>query len=490
MNKCTQKILIVSIVLIIVVFFYFRNNLKIPSYMYNKSNYAPTNKGFSGIKIKDLIQSKSFYSNNRDKTITYLKKVYPSSIESLNALGDLELASFYNSLSYYYVSDNNPLPYPPQGWFFNNCIYQKSNQPLIFSDSDDSKECLNLNNFISSNMENNGPGLAFVDGRSIQRNIYFPNGLSVTNKEGIDYWNYVSGQKITWNYPKGWQDGLSDYSYIEVTHIDPIPSDGIQSPGWWWNALTGSGIFLNVGKTLAAKNKLDAVYRLLSLSPKEFLISVYQTTDINNILFNLVANCKNSKNYCNTKYTACDNICKVDKQGVLAKSGLPLENFYQELLRFQFNNNISNEEIIVKGLLAARENEDYRLNRISQSLILDETLFFLGLNLGYDTIQLIFDPNLNGFYVFEILDLRLPKKYIEDSIQRNYTFFDENNNYVPEFVDEYITNFVKNKIISIRDPLDIYNESKVFSCNISSILSNSWSNFYCDENLSKEFKYK
>ena len=171
----------------------------------------------------------------------------------------------------------------------------------------------------------------------------------------------------------------------------------------------------------------------------------------------------------------------------------PLKNFKQELLRFQFDNNIENKDLFIKGIIAAIENKDYRLNRVSQSVIFDETIFFLGLNAGFDTIQFIMDPNLNGFYVFEILDLRLPKEYNLDSLNRTYNFFDENKNYLSSFIEKSISNFIENNIISIRDPLDIYNENKVLKCNISSILktvcgNKTWDNFYCEDNLSKEFK--
>jgi hypothetical protein len=525
--NCIKKYLILIFVLSIILLIYFYVPVNYPRYMLN-SNYAPDSDGFSGVKISDLIQSPQFYSQKRESTIRYLLSVYPVGKESFEKLNDLQLGSFYNSLNYYHncsfeyndsdlsnnwdslsCKDNTPLPYPPQGWFFNFYTYQKYNIPRIFSDSNENREELKLQNFGSGrpgysfslkNKEKTGPGLFFYNPRTIQRDIWFPNGLSITKIGNEDIWQYVVNKKITWNYPKNWYGGFSDYSYTEVTHSQPIPGM-VQSLGWWWNCVTGSGIFLNVGKSLRVKNKLDAVYTLLKKMKKDFLQKFFQTDDIYDIIHTIIVKC-----LCNSTYTPCQEYCEPDYEGVLKESGLPIKNFETEIKRFQKQNNIKDyREAFIKSVNAAINNFDYRLNRISSKVLLDETIFFLGINAGYDTIQLPLDPNINGYYTFEIIDLRIPKEYLNKAKMRDYSDFiniqpnPNDNEYNQEFIQQFINKFIEEEIISVRDPLDIKNNKKVQKCKILDILqkicpynvqfNQAWYNFYCENvPISKEYK--
>ena len=93
-----------------------------------------------------------------------------------------------------------------------------------------------------------------------------------------------------------------------------------------------------------------------------------------------------------------------------------------EIIRLQKEIELNKKEAINEGINRIIKNTDYRLSRINAKLILDETLFFLGLNAGYDTIQFTMDPNNNGYYAFEIIDLRIPNQYLTDAKERNYTF--------------------------------------------------------------------
>lgn len=527
--KCIPKINILLIFLILIVFYFsYRYYCKasFPRWMYNSSNYSPTCDGFSGVKIKDLIRSAKFYKEKYEPTISYLLSVYPTAEKSLKLLKPLELASFYNSLNYYYncefqspdfsplpCKDKYPLPYPPQGWFFNYYTFQKDNIPFVFSDSDESKDYLAMKNFGSGNpslafqykndKERAGPGMFYFNARTLQRNIWFPNGLSNTFIKGKQEWNYVSGQEISWNYPKKWWKGLPSHSFIEITHTQPVP--GIpQSPGWWWNAVTGSGIFLNLGKTLSVQNKLEAVYVLLKRMNKEFLEKYFGTYDIFQIIYSRIGDCM-----CDFTYIDCQKNCEPDYLGVLKASGLPISNFKEEVIRFQNSKGISlsnqpTSKGIEASILAAINNTDYRLNRISSKILLDELVFFLGIHTEIDTIQMTTDPNINGFFVFEILDLRVPEKYLPLLKERDYSQIlnigktSDDNKYKDTFIQDSLNNFVNNRIISVRDPLDIYNENKVERCldlnNLSPVCennnySNKWYNLYCSNiPISDEYK--
>jgi hypothetical protein len=444
MSSCLKKYLILIFILCVMLLIYFYQPLNFPRYMLSSSSYAPNFDGFSGIKISDLIKTPEFYFQKREKTINYLLSIYPLGKESFQKLNDLQLASFYNSLNYYHACHVS-LPYPPQGWFFNFYTYKKYNFPRIFSDSNEEREELRLENFIS---ESNG---------IIQRDIWFPNGLSITKIGEEDVWQYVFNKKISWNYPNKWFEGIKDNNFIEVINSKPLA----QSLGWWWQCVTGSGVFLDVGKSLRVKNKLDAVYTLLKKMNKDFLKKYFGNEDIYDIIYNLIVKC-----LCNDKYTNCD--CEPDYEGVLKESGLPVKNFENELKRFQKRNNIKDyKEAFQKSIHAAINNLDYRLNRINSKISLDETIFFLGINTGYDTIQLSQDPNINGYYIYKIIDLRIPKEYLKNAKEREYSDFinikeDPNDNqYTQEFVQKFIDKVVNEEILTVRDPLDIFNKRKV-----------------------------
>ena len=528
MNYCLKKYLVLLTILGIILYLYYYRPVKFPSYMLKKTNYSPKLNGFSGVKMIDLIKDKDFYVKNKQKTLNYLLSVYPMGKNSFELLDDLQIASFFNSLNYYYncsfqykgadipnwdplpCKNSTPLPYPPQGWFFNFYSYHTKNIPRIFSDSDETREELKLENFGSGRpefgfaektQEKTGPGLFYYNQRTLIRDIWFPNGLTNTLINGMNDWKTVVNKKITWNYPQKWFNGFEDYSYTEITHSQPIPGM-VQSLGWWWNSVTGSGIFLNVGKSLRVRNKLEAVYNLLQKMDKEFLKTYFSTDNIFDIIYNLLVNC-----ICEDKYTSCKDHCEPDYRGVLKESKLMIKNFGEEIKRFQKEHKIKDlNEAFQKSILASINNTDYNLNRISSKILLDETIFFLGLNSGYDTIQLSMDPNINGYYTFEIIDLRLPNKYLSNAKKRDYSQFinldnvsPKNNKYKTEFIQECLEKFINENIISIRDPLDINNNNKVQKCQISNILEKicpfnlqfdqGWYNFYCDNvPLSKEYK--
>ena len=141
-----------------------------------------TSNGFRGVSIEDLAQESSFYKKHREVTLTYLAAVYPTAVDTLKELSELELASFYNSLWIYYnckgqyqdddlacfqnadgscvpdstkwdplpCAEKYPLPYTAQGHLYNFYTYQKYNIPEVVSDSDDSKSYLKVENASSN----------------------------------------------------------------------------------------------------------------------------------------------------------------------------------------------------------------------------------------------------------------------------------------------------------------------------------------------------
>ena len=537
--------------------FPFRLVLKESRYSPRRLKYLfdPKGMGF-GYSISELVRPASFYSDKRSDTMKYLLSIYPMAKDSLNSLNDMQLASFYNSLTYYYnpsfqyngsdtgslpnisnkwgpIPTSTPLPYPPQGYFTNFWTFQKYNIPWVYSDSDDSKEYLKLENFGAcrpglafvtyvpgqKNGIRPGPGIQWVNCRSLERYIWYPNGpyndkqLGNTNPDD-DSWKVTQDlDKITWNYPKNWYKGC--YDWLEVTHTEPVPGM-VQSPGYWWNGFAGSGIFFHVGKTFVARNKVDAMIRLLKKLSSEQPDTLYQffgTTDPYTIAFGFVGYCGNDPTtgfrYMDNRYTA-SGWCYPSMAVLSSNNALDISDFYHETVLYQKRNNISSLDTpTYEGIKAALDaviyGENYNLDRMGTSVINDEPNFFFGSLLGYDTLQYVMSSNSNGYYQIEIHDLRMPDKYKAGVKDRNYTAFINvtdpaanskptngspwKNSFKKEFIQDMVTMYMEQSIICVRDPLDLYNENKVQKCldldklsglcpNITSY-NGAWYNAFC-----------
>ena len=509
-----------------------------PRYMRNGSPYAPQSRnGFSGIGISQLAQPRSFYRKHHEATLNYFDAVYPQGSESFHKLDALQLASFYNSLTFYYNCEfqyhdedmnkipnrlNNqwdplpcakkyPLPYPPQGIFFNFYTYQKYNMPYVYSNSDGTITFLKLENFGNcrpglafTTYESGkhgirpGPGMFWVLCRTIQRNIWFPLGFKnakepLTNPR--DDWQIVANDaELAWNYPAGWSTGYNDDEFVEVTHFFHGPGGLTTSPGYWFNCFAGTGLFVSLGKTFVARNKIDGVFRLAeelasTKEGKQELQKYFGTSDPYMVVYlpQIGAWCgsdtsNHPSSYCNVNIVPCCISGGSDTQ-----KGLPLEtgmvqenNYYEAIIRYQNNHGIAATTPTTEGIKiavdASRFGTDYQLMRFALNILSDEPMFFMGSLLGYDTIQLPIDPNSNGYFVFELLDLRLPPKYREAVKTRDYSQMINQTNtgawngsvfgntWNAEFLQDSIEYLVSAKILSVRDPLNIYNESKTETC--------------------------
>lgn len=504
-----------------------------------------TKNGFKGIPINKLAQQHDFYKKNRQTTLTYLNAVYPTGEESLEKLNDLELASFYNSLWFYFnckgkykdndlkpysdakkestkwdslpCADEFPLPYTPQGHLYNFYTYQKFNVPEVNSDSDDKKEYLKVENASSTRAGFAGTydgryarssGIMWFPPRTVQRNVWYPNGLY--NKKSLEYniednWKITVGKTPSYSFPNGWYGKIGDNQYIEVTHIPSDSGDGlVTSPWWWYNVTPGSGLFLFLGKTLAVKNKIAGVFIMLqklskTKEGKEFLQKWYKQDNPYGITWDLFGACGYNMNTkvssCNFAVQPCLGACEPNLIGYGKAAGLKLENFYNETLNLEKKTNpnatLPSEQTIKKAIDMVVNNENYNLAHVAEHVLADETLFFLGLNLDLDTLQLYEDPQGNDNYVFEIIDYRIPEKYKKAAKNRDYSGFmnlknpnatvqvNENgtwndppntvgisngNIYKPDVINEYLKNVYENNWLSLRDPFDIYNEKKVSKC--------------------------
>lgn len=554
-----------------------------PSYMFNNSIYAPIKgKGF-GISVQNLEQPNDFYRRNREDTLKYLSGVYPLATDSLNSLGDLELASFYNSLTYYYNCDFNyqgntlssangkfpvkwdklpcaseyPMPYPPQGWFFNWSAFNELDVPYTYSDSSGGKELLGQLGSCRPGIafqgwgpkSRAGPGTLYVNCRAAIRNLYRPRGIVQTSAtppkaNGKLEWQpwsrlYVTDNRnMPYNYPWGWQSGVPDNQHIEVAHTQPTPGM-VQSMGWWYNAMTGTGMFLNVGRSIRAGSKVEAMFKLLKelkeKDPETIKKHFGGLTDPYMICWYQFAYCGYETNagfeqntFCQWKYVNCSQWCVPDSlaAGMLIGNQKP-RKFLDDTIDFcksmgyPLNDNGSpGYEGIKAAIDASIDQSNYVLSRMSVSPLCDEPTFFLASLLDYDSVQFPLDPNGNGYYTFEIMDCRVPTdgKYeniVKEIKNRDYSTFVGNsktgvngelgplpvtveqgnqsanfNAYYQDFIDQWLKDMKTNRIITIRDPLDINNDTNTQICAGLEIVNGvcpenkkyggAWYNLTCD----------
>lgn len=167
--------------------------------------------------------------------------------------------------------------------------------------------------------------------------------------------------------------GKSDHAvvrnqYLKGTKTESlpgIPNNGLaevyhngwyHEPGLYFYVLAGSGTFLNVGKTLIARNKVDALKKL-GLSDRDILRSLPITT------FRLIAEDAEEKK----------------------------QSFYMSL-----------HDI----LQHMQTGQSYKLDRLNETMSVDFLLYERARKKGYDTVQLTNQPNGNGGWAFEIVDVR------------------------------------------------------------------------------------
>lgn len=471
-----------------------------------------------------------FYKEAYEDTIKYLSGVYP--LSDFRKLNFRELANFYNSLTFYYncsfrspfnldgplweslsCEEKYPLPYVPSGYFYDFTSWNTNDVPTIYYDKSmtlhDRGSCRpNIAWTNTSKKQRTGPGTMWTLCRTLQRDVWYPNGI----RKNDDKWVYVVNQPFESNIGVEFLKGVPDNGFIEVTHIDLEPGMAT-SPGFWWACYIGTGLFVNVGKTLIVRNKLDGVFKLVDEVSKKFP-SKLNIEDPYLYIWNLYFNCGYTT-VCNDIITPCKNneTCYINNAGVFKYVNTMKKSIKDTVIDF-FNsknikiNDINNiEKEYIKMVIDASINcTDYILNRWSDSLLPDESLFYLGLILDYDTIQITFDANANGYFSYELLDLRVPEKYVDKLKNRDYSdIIDTNinnpysNTYKDEFVKDMIKFIVDKNIVTTRDPLKLDNYSKcdeadklINSCYIREngvIKKSPQHNFFCSNvPLSNEYK--
>jgi len=178
-----------------------------------------------------------------------------------------------------------------------------------------------------------------------------------------------------WNH--GAVSGFADYQNVEIIHT-PDDNPYYTVFGSWFYYARGSGVGINVGKTLRAKNKIHAL-NLLGLSTQEI------ATKFKDVTF-------------------------------MMRTDIP----YSSLKALSSQTGLSSSKIVEIATCPERysDNKDlYLIDRLNNSADFDETLFFLGRTQGYETIQFTTQANGNGGWGFEII-LCAEKAYLQTDKER------------------------------------------------------------------------
>lgn len=536
--KTWVKITLVVLILLAVIFliYYFTSNGKI------------TNENLKELESFTLVQPDNFYKNKREDTLKYLQAVYPTS--KLDNLSDQDLAKLYNSLWTWYncessygpsngpwlkdgPNSNDPyvnselcwqalpgcggkwpkLPYVPQGWIYDWNTYMGV---LDKQDTDQAQQVISQINYSDSTRHPkditgsvpgqtywnwfNGPNPIWMYQRAIFRYKYNP-GL------GESYIRYPDPKKppqvystpaltpgeitdpnlpIPWDCPKAWWTGVPSGGYLEVTMASE-PGLAPSPPICWFDGWRGSGTWVNVGKTIVVRNKVDGVFKLAQEAAqtkegRETLKKYFKTSDPYEVCKKLVTDNGYGK-------------CPIN--GPVVYDGRPNSNTYKKKINLNFSSVSGINQGSLVGNFAdinansaysftmanwhdwcdpdAKPNIDmpdycvdkmrlgthYMADRQAAIMTFDEPLFALGVYLGYDSIQMPHSSNGNGRYQYEYLELR---GYPAEVRERDYSAFmmavdsasaPTEVDYRVDFLIEYMPKMAA--LFSLRDILDPIN---------------------------------
>ena len=346
-----------------------------------------------------------------------------------------------------------------------------------------------------------------------------PDYAGTLTKVGVPsvYKGSLSDMKPAWNYPPKWWEGVPDYGYVEVTAASQ-PGMASSPPMIWVDGWPGSGLFIAVGKTHVAKNKSSGMFELAQMmtrcpkggdtllkwfgsnDPYEIMKRVlysnqtgYVRTNgptiwdqfakkkvVNCILTTIPASNPSSVpvQLTNQGPDAADAWSTTADYGFWGTPSLTSANYYQWCQKAKDNSLAEIPNSCVDDIL---NSNTYLADRLNNTTLFDEPMFAMGMWLGLDTIQLTYSANGAGFWQCEILVLY---DYPPEAADRDYSGFLEfksadsgnerpdtavcpNYNSGPTMGVQYKDNFVKTYInekiwnhLWLRDPLDIYNDTK------------------------------
>ena len=311
---------------------------------------------------------------------------------------------------------------------------------------------------------------------------------------------------LEWNYPYNWYEGIN--KYVEVTFTDALR--GGAGALIWWNGCPGTGIFVDLGKTKIARNKSHASFKLAqemaqTAAGKQKLKEWYYSDDPYDIVATLMVSRKAQYQIWNPANTNKINAPCYDANATPNFKGIPTNqkgwysmqsfsglNWYEYCTNKTGNLNrnwayyINNDAIdnIMYG-------KNYYADRVNAQGCFDVDISIMGWYLGYDTVQMLYSSNGTGFWELEILELRnfpsnVSNRDLSDflKLENNGITWRTDNGVVKNIIDKTMDN------LTLRDPLDIYNDIKSKKCILSyeweSNLEWTW-NVTCKDNISNMY---
>lgn len=476
-----------------------------------------------------LVKSDDFYVSKYTDTIAYLSAVYPTCIDIFKKMSAGHLAVFYNSLWFYYncesefnqtmgvngqysykqvqrcwealpgCGDKYPrLPYTPQGYFYSYQSWvNNSFKPWIYSDSTIPPR--DLVSFAPGGAFwgwDVGPAPMFSPQRAMQRIIYskkLPSVERYIDKYGkIHVYNQpallpgLTGEwRSYWNYPKEWYYGIPNNEYIEVTGFAE-PGMPISVAAIWMAGIPGTGVFYNVGKSLRSRNKVDATFLLaqeLAGIPggSDILSKNYGTSDPYQLIQLLI---KGGQAVVNPTVWDPTNkkttMCSWNGGAASINVSVPYDSNGWNTLSVLDSTDMglwcsdADVEICVDNIRAGRT---YAADRIAAQGPFDEALSWIGVYLGYDSVQFIQSSNGTGFWQFEIAHLRDLPAGVKNRDYSEYMELAQDckpgdyNNVKWRETDFMVQYMAKSyDYFTLRNPFDVNNEKYVSKC----IVPHAW----------------
>ena len=463
------------------------------------------------------IKQSSFHEIHRKQLVNYLAAVYPLATEKFSSMGTSQLNDFYNSLWFYYNCDfsgnidnycwtkicDTSLPYAPSGLIYNLDTWWYDSKPLIISteETNVSKTGGSIpgQTFIKSKM---GPAPVWQYARAIFRNIYTPM-VDKDNKVPTVLKGSIEQIDPPFKYPHKWWLGVPSHGYMEINAASE-PGLGMSCCPTWYDGWVGSGIFLDVGNTIIARNKSNAVFVLaqqMLLQGFQFkLLEWFNAGNALEVLKNIY-NCQiESPKFDIAGVTKEFNICKPGRSGTnsgrLPEAGQP----WGDLVKSDKMENWCDKNFDEECLYDLMYGGTYNADRVNTDTMWDEPIFAMASFLNYDTVQMTMSANSNGFWQYEILELRYVK-HIDGVRERDYSQFIKCDSedasafdlyFKSKFLEKYM-NLIPS-FLSLRDPFDLdrWRMCDFNQWDKASNISPSWEknktiNTICKNNLSKMY---
>jgi hypothetical protein len=391
--------------------------------------------------------------------LQYLSVLYPDSRTALQRKSPVDIVDIYDTLDIVFncITGNGTrvcVSVIPDGYFYSWKTYMDKRLYTAHSSGRliDNEPISDMRGGSNNLQDGSAPAPANFPRHAYCRNIYYPFGPLYddafsrwTYLNGIDVNNTEGNMGFLWTH-NSWAFGLAEGESVEVS----VSAGSATSPGLWLTPFFGGGTGLayTIGKTLRAVNKMDMLMKLLTeyrgTHGDELVLKTYGTTDPYTIVWRYCASTKDAREWGamavdgdnNPVIYPGDHIF-IPNTGILAESGMMNKGSIGESVRgklstdvqfgdlatwYSYEYGVSVREMIKASIDAVCKAEDWILDRVCLIKAMDEPIFWLGVLLGYKTLQFTVNASPNGTWEPMILDLTMPSAWRTAAEQRRYVF--------------------------------------------------------------------